>query len=224
MPSQRAASRRSQRVKDYLGPMRRPYERGQLAEDDLAPTWLEQLRAWLEDAAAAGLPEPNAMVLATAGTGWPPGRAHRAAEGVGRARIDLLHEPALAQGARAGRQPRAALVFPWSPIERQVVVDGRVEALGARESDEYFASRPRGARLGALASPQSEPIARHELERRFAELAERYGEDLPRPEWWGGLRVVPDQVEFWQGRPDRLHDRLRFRETGDGWILERLAP
>lgn len=211
-------------MKDYIGPMRQPYERGQLAEDDLAPTWLEQLLAWLDDAAAAGLPEPNAMVLATAASDGRPGARTVLLKGLNEHGLTFFTNLRSRKGRELAANPRAALVFPWSPIERQVVVDGRVEALGVRESDEYFASRPRGARLGALASPQSEPIARPELERRFAEFAERYGEDLPRPEWWGGLRVVPDQVEFWQGRPDRLHDRLRFRETGDGWTLERLAP
>ena len=211
-------------MKDYLGPMRRPYERGQLAEDDLAPTWLEQLHAWLEEAGAAGLPKPNAMVLATAGTDGRPGARTVLLKGLDDRGLAFFTNLRSRKGRELGDNPRAALVFPWSPIERQVVVDGRVEPLGAEESDAYFASRPLGARLGAVASPQSEPIAREELDRRFAQLAERHPADVSRPDWWGGLRVVPDQVEFWQGRPDRLHDRLRFRLTGGAWILERLAP
>ena len=123
--------------------------------------------------------------------------------------------------------PHGALVFPWHDLERQVLVAGSVEPVTDAEADAYFARRPRGSQLGALASPQSEVLpsrapleaARDELERRYPE-----GTDVPRPERWGGLRVVPETVEFWQGREDRLHDRLRFRRDGDAWVLERLAP
>ena len=205
--------------------MRRPYRGGSLGEADLAADWLTQLRRWLDEALRAGLPEPNAMVLATAG-----------ADGVPSARTVLLKEAderGLAfftnLGSRKGRElaenPRAALVFPWYPMQRQVVIDGLVEPVATEEADAYFASRPRGSRLGAVASPQSRPIAdRDDVERRYAELDAAHPDEVPRPEWWGGLRVVPDAVEFWQGRPDRLHDRLRFRREAPGWVTERLAP
>ena len=211
-------------MKDYLGPMRRPYERGRLTEEDLAPTWLGQLEAWLEDAASAGLPEPNAMVLATADRNGRPSARTVLLKGLDEGGLTFFTNLRSRKGRELHDNPRAALVFPWSPIERQVVIDGHVEALEAAESDRYFRSRPLGARLGALASPQSQPIERGELERRFADLAERHPAEVPRPEWWGGLRVAPDQVEFWQGRPDRLHDRLRYRRSDAEWIVERLAP
>jgi len=210
---------------EYLAQMRRAYRGGSLSEAELAADWLTQLRRWLDEAARAGLPEPNAMVLATAG-----------ADGVPGARTVLLKEAderGLAfftnLGSRKGRElaenPRAALVFPWHPMQRQVVIDGLVEPVATEEADAYFASRPRGSRLGAVASPQSRPIAdRDDVERRYAELDAAHPDEVPRPEWWGGLRVVPDAVEFWQGRPDRLHDRLRFRREAPGWVTERLAP
>jgi len=210
---------------EHLAQMRRSYRGEPLNESDLAADWLTQLRRWLDEAARAGLPEPNAMVLATAGADGGPG-----------ARTVLLKEAderGLAfftnLGSRKGRElaenPRAALVFPWHPMQRQVVIDGLVEPVATEEADAYFASRPRGSRLGAVASPQSRPIAdRDDVERRYAELDAAHPDEVPRPEWWGGLRVVPDAVEFWQGRPDRLHDRLRFRREAPGWVTERLAP
>jgi len=213
---------------EHLAQMRRSYRGEPLNESDLAADWLTQLRRWLDEAVRAGLPEPNAMVLATAGV-----------DGVPSARTVLLKEAddrGLAfftnLGSRKGREldenPRAALVFPWHPMQRQVVIDGRVEPVAADEADAYFATRPRGSRLGALASPQSLPIpGREDVERRYAELDAAHPGDVPRPDSWGGLRVVPDAVEFWQGRPDRLHDRLRFRRRAPGareWVVERLAP
>lgn len=205
--------------------MRRSYRGGSLSESELAADWLTQLRRWLDEAARAGLPEPNAMVLATAGAdGVPGGRTVLLKEADERG-LAFFTNLRSRKGRELGENPRAALVFPWHAMKRQVVIDGLVEPLAPEESDAYFASRPRGARLGALASPQSQPIAgREELERRYAELDAAHPGDVPRPEWWGGLRVVPDAVEFWQGRPDRLHDRLRFRRAAEEWVVERLAP
>lgn len=208
--------------------MRRSYRGGSLSESELAADWLTQLRRWLDEAARAGLPEPNAMVLATAGAdGVPGGRTVLLKEADERG-LAFFTNLRSRKGRELGENARAALVFPWHAMKRQVVIDGWVEPLAPEESDAYFASRPRGARLGALASPQSQPIAgREELERRYAELDAAHPGDVPRPEWWGGLRVVPDAVEFWQGRPDRLHDRLRFRRAApeaEEWVVERLAP
>ncbi|HZI91326.1 MAG TPA: pyridoxamine 5'-phosphate oxidase [Thermoleophilaceae bacterium] len=204
--------------------MRRSYRGASLSESELAADWLTQLRRWLDEAARAGLPEPNAMVLATAGAdGVPGGRTVLLKEADERG-LAFFTNLRSRKGRELGENPRATLVFPWHAMKRQVVIDGLVEPLAPEESDAYFASRPRGARLGALASPQSQPIAgREELERRYAELDAAHPGGVPRPEWWGGLRVVPDVVEFWQGRPDRLHDRLRFRRAGE-WVVERLAP
>lgn len=200
------------------------YDLGRLVEADLAPTWLEQLRGWLEDAERSGALEPSAMVLATAD--GAPGARTVLLRGLDERGLVFFTNLRSRKGRELAANPRAALVFLWIALQRQVIVDGRVEPVADEESDAYFASRPRGARLGALASPQSEPIESREwLERRFAELEQRYPDtDPPRPDWWGGLRVVPDSVEFWQGRMDRLHDRLRFRREGESFEVERLAP
>ena len=203
-----------------LAGLRASYERGALREEDLAPTWHEQFDRWYAEAAAdPRVGEATAMVVATAG---PSART-------------VLLKGADARGfvfftnlrSRKGRElealPRAALLFPWLALERQVVVTGAVERLGDAEDDAYFSSRPRGSQLSAAASPQSEVVpSRAWLEERRAAL-DAAGE-VVRPEHWGGVRVVPDSVEFWQGRPDRLHDRLRFRREGEGWTVERLAP
>jgi pyridoxamine 5'-phosphate oxidase len=215
-------------VDERLAETRRSYRDAPLRESQLAGDWLNQLRRWLDDAARAGLPEPNAMVLATAGAdGVPGGRTVLLKEADARG-LAFYTNLGSRKARELGENPRAALVFPWHAMQRQVVIDGRVEPVAAEEADAYFASRPRGSRLGALASPQSQTIAdRAEVERRYAELDAAHPDEVPRPDWWGGLRVVPDAVEFWQGRPDRLHDRLRFRRADIGsedWVLERLAP
>lgn len=199
----------------------------QLREQDLRADWLEQLRAWLEDARAAGLSEPEAMVLATADADGRPGGRTVLLKGLdGRGLVFFSN-----RGSRKGRElaenPRVAVVFPWYPIRRQVIVDGTVEVLDEQASDEYFASRPYRSRIGALASSQSSVISGREvLEQARDELQARYPEPgpVPRPAWWGGWRIAPTSVEFWQGRRDRLHDRLRYRREGGGWIIERLSP
>jgi pyridoxamine 5'-phosphate oxidase len=212
-----------------LAALRREYAQPDLSEDTAAPDPVTQFAAWFADAEAAeGISEANAMTLATADAGGRPS-----------ARIVLL-KAFDAEGfvfytngrSRKGRDladnPRAALTFWWPPLERQVRIEGRAGRLSEEASDDYFRRRPRGSRLGAHASPQSRPISgRAFLEERLGELEARFeGEDVPRPAHWGGWRVAPEAVEFWQGRPSRLHDRLRYRraEEGDDWTLERLAP
>jgi len=169
------------------------------------------------------------MVLATAALDGTPGARSVLLKGLDERGLAFFTNLGSRKGRELAENPRAALVFPWPALQRQVVIDGTVEHLSPEESDAYWETRSPGSRLGALASPQSEPVASREvLERRYEEVAARYPESegvSPRPRWWGGLRVVPSQVELWQGRPDRLHDRLRYRAVGAGeWIVERLAP
>jgi pyridoxamine 5'-phosphate oxidase len=213
-------------ARERLAELRRSYELGGLSEDDLAPTWLAQVERWLADALAAGVTEPNAMVLATATPDGRPSARTVLLKGVDARGFVLYTNLGSRKGREALANPAASLVLPWIDLQRQVVVTGDVERVADEDADAYFASRPVGSRLGAWASPQSSVIqGRSVLEARRAEAEARFGADVPRPPYWGGLRVVPDAVEFWQGRPDRLHDRLRFRRTGaDEWVVQRLAP
>jgi pyridoxamine 5'-phosphate oxidase len=208
--------------------MRRDYtERGPLLETDLAADWTGQFAAWFADAAAAGLHEPNAMIVATAGgDGRPSARtvllkAYDASGFVFYTNYESRKATDLAENAYA------SLVFPWFPMHRQVIVAGAVERVTRAETEAYFASRPRGSQLGAWASPQSRVVPdRAAVDDALADVIERFGDGpVPPPPHWGGLRVVPDAVEFWQGRSSRLHDRLRFRRTeASVWVVERLAP
>jgi pyridoxamine 5'-phosphate oxidase len=210
-----------------LATMRRAYQRGGLDEADLAPTWLEQLRRWLDDADRHGIQEPNAMVLATATPDAVPSARTVLLKGLGEEGLVFHTNHESRKGRQLQANPRAAIVFPWHELQRQVLVDGTVSPIGEADSVSYWTSRPRGSQIGSAASRQSEPIAsRAELEAQFAALQAEYpGETpIPRPAHWGGLRVAPVTVEFWQGRLDRMHDRLRYRNTDGGWIVERLQP
>jgi pyridoxamine 5'-phosphate oxidase len=214
-----------------LQEMRRSYETGGLSEADLASGWLIQLQRWLADAHAAGVTEPNAMVLATADAAGRPSARTVLLKGLDERGLVLYTNLRSRKGREATANPAASLVFPWIDLQRQVVVCGDAEPVSTEESDAYFATRPHGSQLGAAASPQSSVIPdRRTLEAARAALDAEYppGTPVPRPPHWGGLRVRPLTVEFWQGRPDRLHDRLRYRrEDGggaDAWVVERLAP
>ncbi|HET7054488.1 MAG TPA: pyridoxamine 5'-phosphate oxidase [Solirubrobacterales bacterium] len=214
---------------ENLGEMRRDYRRAELDEGWLAATWLEQFTLWFDEARAnAEIVEPNAMVFATAGSDGRPTARTVLLKAIDERGLVLYTNLRSRKGQAATENPRGCVVFPWHPIERQVIVSGELEPVAGEEADAYFASRPYGARIGALASPQSQPIPdRSTLESAREELESRYPPDgdIPRPEHWGGLRLVPETVEFWQGRPNRLHDRLRFRcEEGGDWRVERLAP
>jgi pyridoxamine 5'-phosphate oxidase len=211
---------------DHVARLREEYTRAGLRESEADPNPMEQFRGWFGEALAADLHEPNAMTLATA---TPDGRPS--------ARVVLLkgfdergfvfytnYEGRKSRELEAN--PRAALLFYWGELERQVRVEGRVWRVPDRESDAYFAGRPRGSQLGAWASEQSRPVRdRGALERRLRELEGEYeGREVPRPAFWGGYRVVPETMEFWQGRENRLHDRLRYRRAEGGWKIERLQP
>jgi pyridoxamine 5'-phosphate oxidase len=215
---------------ERLPEMRRPYEQTDgLKGGDLAPTWLEQFERWLDDVVDSGrLVEPNAMILATADASCRPSARTVLLKGLDERGFVFYTNLESRKGRDALANPQAALVFDWIELQRQVVVTGDVEQVAPAESDAYFASRPRGSQIGAHASRQSRPIAsREELDAACAATSRRYPDEVPRPPHWGGLRVAPDAVEFWQGRPNRLHDRLRFRRVSDDggdWIVERLAP
>lgn len=208
-----------------LSEMRRTYRADSLAEAELAPTWLEQLQRWLHDSVQAGIAEPNAMVLATADADRAPSARTVLLKGLDDHGLTFFTNLRSRKAQEIGVNPRATALFPWIALQRQVIVEGAVETVAADLSDEYFASRPRGSAIAASISPQSRPVeSREELESMYAAAAAEHRDAVPRPQWWGGLRLKPDTVEFWQGRPDRLHDRLRYRHTAGQWIVERLGP
>lgn len=211
-----------------LAAMRVDYGTAGLEVDDLAPTWHEQLGRWLAEAVAAGVAEPNAMVVATVGEGGRPSSRTVLCKGIDRRGIVLYTNltSAKSHDLRLGRE--ASATFPWYPLHRQVHVAGSVEEVEPAESDAYWAQRPRGAQLGAWASPQSAVVAdRRALDDALVAVGRRFAdsERVPRPPHWGGWRIVAERVEFWQGRHDRMHDRLRFESDGErSWRVRRLAP
>ncbi|MFB9237112.1 pyridoxamine 5'-phosphate oxidase [Plantactinospora siamensis] len=207
--------------------MRREYAERGLRRADLAADWPTQFERWFADAVAAGLPEPNAMVFATADAAGRPSTRTVLLKGYDERGLVLFTNYGSRKGAEVAANPHGSLLFPWFAMQRQVVVRGRVERVDRAETEAYFASRPRGSQLGAWASEQSRVLPdRAALDEAYREVAERFADrEVPAPPHWGGLRVVPETVEFWQGRVSRLHDRLRYRRLdAGGWTVERLAP
>ena len=209
-----------------LAALRQEYARAGLAEGDVAAAPLVQLERWLAEAIAAGVQEANAATLATASRDGAPDARIVLLKGIDPRGVTFFTNYESAKGAELAANPRACIVLFWRELERQARLTGDVERLTSEESDAYFHSRPRGSQLGAWASRQSSVVpSRDALDAKLAELAARFGDGaIPRPDYWGGYRLVPTSLELWQGRPNRMHDRLRYRRDGEGWVVERLSP
>jgi pyridoxamine 5'-phosphate oxidase len=201
---------------------------GHVLDESMLPADpMELFASWMADVIAAGLPEPTAMALATVSADGRPRARMVLLKGYDGGGFTFYTNRTSRKASDLAEVPRASLLFPWYPIQRQVIIEGTVTALSTADSEPYFRSRPRGSQLGAWASRQSTVVgSRAELDDRYAALSERWppGTPVPMPDFWGGYHVEPQVAEFWHGRTDRMHDRFRYRREGSGWVAERLAP
>lgn len=209
-----------------LADLRRDYSLAGLTEKDLAKDPFRQFEKWFQEAEGAKIPEPNAMVMSSVGADGRPSARTVLLKGFDGRGFVFYSNYESRKGRELEANPNASLVFPWLMLERQVIIEGQVIKVPREESEAYFHSRPRASQLGAWISQQSRVISgRSLLEDSYKELEKKYaGQDVPLPPHWGGWRLAPVSMEFWQGRRSRLHDRLRYRKLGDGWVVERLAP
>jgi pyridoxamine 5'-phosphate oxidase len=208
-----------------LAALREEYAAAGLDESDLEPDPVTMFERWMGEAHAAIRHDANAMVVSTVGADGAPSARMVRLKGLSPAGFVFFTNTSSRKGQELAAEPRCALLFPWQVLERQVRVEGVATPLPRADVEAYFSTRPRGSQLGAVASHQSSVVpGRAELEAAYAEAESRYPEDVPTPEEWGGYLVRPEVVEFWQGRTSRMHDRLVYRRTGDGWTVERLAP
>ena len=209
-----------------IADLRREYARAQLDESHVSADPIAQFERWFAEAREAKVPEANAMALATATREGSPSVRMVLLKGVDQRGFVFFTDYRSQKGVELATNPRAALVFYWAELERQVRITGRVSRVPKEESEIYFQTRPRLSRISALTSHQSAVIPdRESLEERAREIAQRYpGDEIPLPEYWGGHRVTPEIIEFWQGRENRLHDRIRYMRDGDSWRMERLSP
>ena len=208
-----------------IAQLRNEYTRAALDEANVLPDPYAQFSRWLTEAIQAKLPEPTAMTLATADAQGRPAARIVLLKGIDGEGFSFYTNYDSRKGHDLDANPHASLLFYWAELERQVRVEGKVERVPDAESDAYYLSRPLGSRIGAWASPQSRVMnSREWLEARVQQMTVQHGDNQPRPPHWGGYRVVPEVLEFWQGRRSRLHDRIRYRRDGGAWIRERLAP
>ncbi|HYC42278.1 MAG TPA: pyridoxamine 5'-phosphate oxidase [Noviherbaspirillum sp.] len=209
-----------------IADLRRDYSRASLSESDVHPNPIEQFLKWFDEAIAAQVPEANAMTVSTATADGRPSSRILLIKDVDQRGLTFFTNYESRKGRELDSNPFAAILFYWIELERQVRIEGRVERITDAENDAYFNSRPVKSRLGAIASAQSRPVASREvLEARVQEVEKQYGDNPVRPTHWGGYRLVPDYLEFWQGRPSRLHDRIAYVRQADGsWQVQRLQP
>ena len=205
--------------------IRKDYKQSSLLENDISPNPIVQFTSWWNEAIESDIDEVNALTLATANAQGKPSARIVLLKGYDENGFVFFTNYESHKGKELAANPYAAMVLFWKELERQIRIEGFVEKISAGESDEYFYSRPAGSRIGAWASPQSAVINdRNILEENVKNYSQNFGENIPRPVHWGGYRVVPSLIEFWQGRSNRLHDRIQYRKENNNWIIERLAP